>query len=438
MIFSVCPANTIQGTIQLPSSKSYSIRSVIVASCGGRSKIQNLSFCDDARVALSVVRHFNMRAVAFKENGFLILPSLNKRNKNVRFNVGESGTVLRFVVPLVAFNKLRGMVEAKGTLCHRPNHHLVLSLRRMGVNVSGQGKKHTVPIIFKGGECEGNVIKIDGSLSSQFISAFLIAAPFLGRDMKVVISGKEIVSRPYIHMTLEIMARAGIRVQRKTSRIFFIERGQQYQGLKNFTVPSDYGLAAFWLGAATLTKSSLRLKGFFDDSLPQADGAIIPLLKKMGVCLTQTNKQLLIQGPFILKGGSFCLRDCPDLLPLMAILALFAKKKTSLTGVAHARVKESDRIGDLRSELLKIGAKIEDGIGDITIYPQKQYKTNVTLNPHRDHRLAMAFSILGLKIGIKIKEIDCISKSYPNFLSDLKKITSFSAKGRKSLKKLEG
>jgi 3-phosphoshikimate 1-carboxyvinyltransferase len=434
MILSVCPAKKIQGTIKLPPSKSYSIRSMIVASCGGRSRIQNLSSCDDARVALSVVCHFNMQTVSLKDNSFLIYPSLKKQSKNIRFNVGESGTVLRFVLPLIAFNHMRGAVDAKGTLCRRPNHHLVLSLRQLGANISGRGKEHTAPIMFRGGECKGKVIKIDGSLSSQFISAFLIAAPFLGRDIEIVISGKEIVSRPYIQMTLEIMARAGIRVKRKSSRVFFIEGQQQYQGLKNFTVPSDYGLAAFWLGAAALTKSSLKLKGFFDNSLPQADGAVISLLKRMGVCLTQTKTQLLIQGPFDLKGGSFCLRDCPDLLPLMVVLALFAKRKTRLSGVAHARVKESDRIGDLKNELLKIGAKIKDGPGDITIYPQKHYKSNIILNPHQDHRLAMAFSILGLKIGIKVKDIDCISKSYPNFLIDLKKIAPLAIIGKNSLK----
>ena len=124
----------------------------------------------------------------------------------------------------------------------------------------------------------------------------------------------------------------------------------------------------------------------------------------------------------MLKGGNFSLKDCPDLVPIMAILALFAEKKTRLYGIGHARIKESDRISDLRKELLKIGAHVTEKKDELTIYPQENYRSNCLLDPHKDHRLAMAFTVLGLKVGVKIKDVECVAKSYPDFVKDFQKI----------------
>jgi len=181
-------------------------------------------------------------------------------------------------------------------------------------------------------------------------------------------------------------------------------------------------LAAFSLAAAALVESNVKLKGFLDPSLIQADGRIMDFLKIMGVKIKKTKNFLELKGPFSLKGGSFSLKDCPDLLPIMSVLALFAQKKTRLYGIEHARVKESDRISDLRKELVKVGVKIVEKKGEIIIYPQKEYKKNALLNPHHDHRLAMSFCVLGLKVGVRVKDIECVDKSYPDFVSDLRKL----------------
>ena len=187
-------------------------------------------------------------------------------------------------------------------------------------------------------------------------------------------------------------------------------------------VPSDYGLAAFLLASGVLVESNVRLKGFLDSSLVQADGKIMDFLKAMGAEIKKTRSSLELKGPFVLKGGSFSLKDCPDLLPIMSVLALFAQKKTRLYGIEHARIKESDRISDLRKELLKVGAKITEKKDEMIIYPQKEYKENVLLDPHHDHRLAMSFCVLGLKLGVRVKDIECVDKSYPDFVSDFKKL----------------
>jgi 3-phosphoshikimate 1-carboxyvinyltransferase len=268
----------------------------------------------------------------------------------------------------------------------------------------------------------GGKIVIDGSVSSQFVSALMIAAPMAEEDTRLVMTGKTLVSQDYVTMTRQILERAGVRVMSKGSREFLIPGEQSYRGLKNFHVPSDYGLAAFFMSAAAITKSDVTLKGYFDDSLVQSDGAILPLLEKMGLKMSRTSRAIRVRGPQVLKGGTFSLKTAPDLVPIMAVTAMFAKGPTRLKDIAHARVKESDRIGDLARELRKVGADIEEKTGEMIIHPKDVYQGGVELDPHKDHRLAMAFAVLGLRVGLKVKDVECTAKSYPAFVKHFKSL----------------
>jgi len=298
----------------------------------------------------------------------------------------------------------------------------------MGVDIRGAGKGESIPIKINGGSLRGGNVSIDGSLSSQFISALLITCPLLSEDTNLKLKGKTIVSKDYVDMTLKVLSDAGIKIAKKADKHFFIRGSQKFKGLKSFHIPSDYGLAAFMMAGASLMKSDVVLKGYFNDKYVQADGNIFQLLRRMGVKFTKTSKAIRIKGPANLKGGRFSLKACPDLVPIVAVLSLFGKGMTCLYDIKHARVKESDRISDLRKELLKIGANVSETEDEITIYPAKTYKKNCVLDPHNDHRLAMAFSILGLKVGVRVKDIECVSKSYPDFIRDLKLLNGKCAK----------
>lgn len=400
MNLKVNPLDKLKGRIVLPASKSYSIRASFVSACGGASTISNISDCEDAFVAKNIAK--DLRA-----------------SKRI-LNVGESGTSLRFLLPLLSLHVPHARVVGKGTLVGRPNVHLCEALRRNGMDIRGRGPKESVPIIYKGGAINTGTIEIDGSVSSQFISALLITLPRLKADTRIVIKGKTLVSSDYVIMTRQILALAGIRIVQKNDREIFVKGNQQFKGLKKFRVPSDYGLAAFSMAAAALVPSQIMLQGTFNDRLIQSDGHILKFLKKMGVRFTKSVEDISIEGPFKLKGGTFSLKDCPDLVPIMTVLAMFATGKTILTDIAHARVKESDRISDLALELKKVGAKFKESRDSLTILPQSQYQSGQTLDPHHDHRLAMAFAVLGLKIGVTIKNIECTHKSYPSFVKDMK------------------
>ncbi|MDE2028184.1 MAG: 3-phosphoshikimate 1-carboxyvinyltransferase [Candidatus Omnitrophica bacterium] len=410
MILNCLPVQRLSGTVRLPASKSYSIRAHIIAARGGKSRIKHASDCDDALAASET-------AAALKAFSM---------SKSRVFSVGESGTTLRFLLPLLPFHTTQAVVKGKGTLVGRPNAHLCASLRGQGMDIRGVGPKESVPIVFNGGSLRGGRVAIDGSLSSQFISSLLIALPALPNDSQVVLTGRELVSQDYIQMTIQILARAGIVIKRVSAREYRIKGGQRFKGLKDFVVPSDYGLAAFPMAAAVLLPSQVSLLGNFQDNLIQSDGHILEFLKAMGADFTKTTRAIKIKGPFDLKGGTFSLKDCPDLVPVMAVLALFAEGQTRLVGIRHARAKESDRISDLRAELLKVGARVIETSDSLTVKPRPRYRSGQLLDSHHDHRLAMAFTVLGLKIGCRVAGIESCRKSYPSFINDMKALGALS------------
>ena len=422
MELTVNPTRALKGAIQLPGSKSYTIRSFIVASCGGRSTILAPSNCEDALMAMKAAKklgaHFSRT-----RGGYTVTAAAGAKRIS-RIDVGESGTTLRFILPLAALGGGRVTIAGKGSLVGRPNMHLTRALRSMGLKIKGSGEKEGVPIVIEGGKLKGGRVTVDGSLSSQFISSLLIASPRWENDTHLIIRGRKQVSVDYIEMTIKVLRSAGIKLKAQGFRHFYIKGKQEFGGLKDFTVPSDLGLAAFHLAAGCLLHSRIRLKGNLSASLKQADGRIMAFLRKMGARFTQTSQAIDLAGPFRLKGGTFSLKDCPDLVPIMAVVAMFAEGKTRLTDIAHARAKESNRISDLRRELLKVGAAVSEKKGELIITPKAKYRTGATLNPHNDHRLAMAFAVLGLKVGVRVKTIGCTRKSYPDFVKDLKALSA--------------
>lgn len=421
MILQVDSTPVLRGAVQLPASKSHSIRAFLIASCGGISHIRYPSDCDDAKVAMRVARALGAAVTRLKSGVWQIVAKAHPPRLS-HVDARESGTVLRLFLPLVALHGSKAVIVGSGTLKGRPNLFLTRTLRAMGVRIRGTGVKESVPIHFTGGTLRGGDVRINGSLSSQFISSLLIACPQLDHPTRLTVVGGKMVSTDYITMTRQVLAKSGVRIRSKGARRYSIAGNQRFRGLKNFWVPSDYGLAAFLMAAALVNRSDIVLNGILRDDLLQADRHILPLLRKMGARFQETPGAIRIKGPSCLKGGNFSLKDCPDLVPVMAVTALFARGKTRLYDIGHARAKESDRISDLTDELRKVGACIVEKKDAMIIHPRSEYKTGCLLDPHRDHRLAMAFAVLGTKLGARIKDIECTSKSYPGFVRDFRSL----------------
>jgi len=421
MRLTVSPTRKLQGQIKLPSSKSYTIRAFLIASCGGVSTIIDPSDSEDGRAAFMAIRALGSHLKWLKTN-ICRVTGVKRSPLQKIIHVGESGTTLRLLLPLVALQQGPFMLIGEGTLQGRPNQALLDTLRKMGVKLLAEGPQGAIPISLQGGTMKGGHITIEGSLSSQFISALLIACPRLNEDSVLEIVGEKLVSTDFITMTLEMLKRAGIEIQQDSPRFFRIRGQQRFQGLGEFMVPSDYGLAAFHMAAAALSPSHVILRGYLPDDLIQADGAVLDLFQKLGIQFQKSVEGITMEGPFAIQGGDFSLKDCPDLVPIMAVLGLFAKDRVRLYDIEHVRTKESDRISDLRRELLKIGADIKESHNELIIQPKTGYNEDVLLNPHHDHRLAMAFCVLGTKLGATVEDIECTTKSYRKFVRDFKKL----------------
>jgi len=217
-----------EGEIYLPSSKSYSIRAFIIAACGGRSKIIRPSNCDDAKVALRIAKALGCIVTANKDNTAFNIQANKKSFSSVRLCVNESGTVLRFLLPLICLKNKDLTVIGTGTLQGRPNAFLTKVLRKMGADINGVGDSESVPIKLKKSQISGGDINIDASLSSQFISALLITCPQLNEDTNLNLTGK-LVSKDYIVMTLKVLEKSGIAIKQKNIKSYLIKGNQEYK-----------------------------------------------------------------------------------------------------------------------------------------------------------------------------------------------------------------
>jgi 3-phosphoshikimate 1-carboxyvinyltransferase len=311
-------------------------------------------------------------------------------------------------------------IEGQGTLLTRPNRQVIDVLRSWGCDVAGQGPDHRLPIRIRGtGALRGGRGVVDGSVTSQVVSALLMAAPF-AREKTVLVLRRRLVSRPYVDVTLDVLRWAGIRVTRDGYRRFEVEPGQRFRPHAVFTVPGDYSSAAFLLAAAALTESDVTVTGLTDNA--QGDRRILSLLSAMGVPLRRRGDAVRIRGPCRLRGVDIDGSDIPDLVPILTVLGCFADGCTRIRRVRHLAFKESNRLTGPAEELGRMGARIRPLRDGLVIRTSRLVPARVS--PHRDHRLAMALAVAALGAGIRlaIPDAECIAKSYPGFVADMRRL----------------
>ena len=287
------------------------------------------------------------------------------------------------------------------------------SLEKLGVTIeSNDGKP---PIRIKG-KINGDHVRINGDISSQFISALLIIAPRLDNGLTIEIDGN-VVSKPYIDLTITIMEKFGVSVQVVEPYKEYSVKHQIYKPT-TFTIPSDFSNLALLLAANVLLGDGLTIKISLGD-LPQGDEEIVDILERLGVVVTLHSDIITTKSPELLDGGKFDLSNTPDLLPALAILSLKCKNQIEIFNVKHARYKETDRIAIICNELRKIGIIVSEK-DDGMILKKGDMLNGVKLNSHKDHRLFMAFSIAAMYIGnCTVTDPDSADVSYPNFVSDM-------------------
>ncbi|MFH1824667.1 MAG: 3-phosphoshikimate 1-carboxyvinyltransferase [Candidatus Firestonebacteria bacterium] len=408
------------GVIKAPPSKSYTQRAIIIGSIHGRCKIVNPLYSNDTLATIHVCQQLGA-VIKRKSNclyivkGFYGLP----RPKSYSINVGESGTLLRFILPILALVKGNFKIQGQGTLLNRSNMTIVEALRSWNIQISGIGKSHKVPIRLKGsGEIKGGRIYVSGIESSQAISSLLIASPFAKNNTTIIVKDR-LVSSPYVDITIDVLQQAGIKVKNEHYKKFYVPCNQKIKPQKKFIIHGDYSSSAFLIVAACLLPSDITITDLIDDK--QGDKKIVDILNMMGAKIKCKKNTVRIKGPFVLKGMSIDCSSMPDLVPILTVVGCFAKGKTKIYNISHLVHKESNRITTSAGELMKLGANISTTKDSITV--KQSYLKPGCVCSCNDHRIAMALLVAGLKIGnIRIESVNCISKSYPDFLKNMKSI----------------
>lgn len=409
-------------SFEVPGSKSYTNRALLISALAkGKSVLYKPLISDDTRYMIKALRQLGVK-IAVKKKSIEVWGNggqfIKKPGKHIpKIYLGNAGTAVRFLT--AALTLYPGQIEITGNerMQKRPIQDLVDALVQLGVKVHAL-KKNGCPPLITGGGLKGGNVAIKASDSSQFLSALLMVAPYAQKPVVIKVS-KELTSRPYIDMTLSIMERFGAQVINKNYREFQVF--YNYEPLK-YTIEPDASSATYPYALAALHQSTVQIPNLDCDS-QQADMFFLHVLKIMG-CTVDIFRCLKVRGPKkLLPLGKIDLNRCPDAAMTVAILAALAKGKSTLTGLATLRLKETDRLHALAVELTKVGVKVVEKKDALIIDGNPETLHGATIETYDDHRMAMCFGILGTCVpGITILNAECVSKTYPTFWKDIQKL----------------
>ncbi len=405
------------GSVAVPPSKSYTHRAIIAASLSsGESKVYNHLVSRDTIATTNACRA--MGAKLDEEGSCLVVAGSEPRAADDIVNVENSGTTLRFMTSVFALPR-QGYTILTGdaSIRRRPMQGLLDALGELGAKAKSANGNGCAPIIVGEGGMQGGDVEIRGDVSSQFVSSILIASPLAREDTSLRVS--DMVSRPYVEATLRLSAFHGIEIEREGDSVFRIKGGQEYTPA-DFSVPGDFGSAAFVMGAVALAGGTVEISGL-TTSLPQGDLAALDFFRRLGIRLDVRHDSVRVAGDGEgLNGGVFDLADSPDLLPVLSVLSLKCDGPVEVRGVSHARFKESDRIKAAVEGLRRLGAVVEEREDGLKAVKPKEVKAAV-LDAHDDHRMFMAFCLASLLApgSVRVAGAESLDVSYPSFLEDL-------------------
>ena len=407
----ITPAKIDSGNITIPPSKSLAHRAIICACLApGRSVISNIDYSVDIRATIEGMRHLGASIKEDKDTLFIDGIETFQYDGDV-VNCHESGSTLRFFLPLFSLTGKRATFSGSKRLIERPQNVYEMLFQEQGIDFV-----RTYPNIIIDGRLKPGELTLKGNVSSQFITGLLFALPLLEADSKIHIE-PPFESRSYVDLTIQMLKRFQIIVEYEDAYTLAIKGNQQYQPT-DVLVEGDYSQLVFWASLGVLNHS-VETHGLDLHSL-QGDKKTIDIFQSMnaGIKVLDDGYQFC---PGTLNGTVIDLNDCPDLGPMLFALATQANGKTTFQNAGRLRIKESDRIEAMETELKKLGCSISSTFGTVTITGPVKLQGNVTLHGHNDHRIVMALSILATIADepITFYDAQAISKSYPGFFKDL-------------------
>lgn len=399
--------STISGEVYAPPSKSYTHRAILITALGPGGVVKRPLISADTRATIFASEAFGAKIELNSEVTIQGVSNKPQTPEDV-INVLNSGTTLRFCSAVAALTD-GAVLTGDASIRTRPNGPLLSSLNDLGAKAFSIRNNGKAPLVIQG-KMKGGVARLNGSVSSQFLSALLIAAPLAASDTKIVIEGN-LKSRPYAEITMDMLGDAGVRVEDQSQE--FLVKGNQTYNLKSYTIPGDFSSASYPLAAAAVTGGEATVKGILPSR--QGDSAIIDILRRMGTEISW-NKET---GDLRIKGGELNGVEVdasltPDLVPTIAVLGAVARGNTVVYNAEHVRHKETDRLHAMAVELSKMGADIRERPDGLEITGGKLHGADVS--GYHDHRIVMALTVAGFVAGgTRIDTAESVDVSYPGF-----------------------
>ena len=420
------PIRRISGSITLPGSKSLSNRVLLLAMLSeGETFIENLLDSDDVRRMIDALAKLK---ISYEENR----PDKKIRVKGERGRIpvdkaelflGNAGTAIRPLTAALTLGHGRFVLDGIERMRERPIQDLLDGLNQIGAHVHSINKTGCPPVEIIANGLPGGITELSGAISSQYLSAILLTSPYAQTPVEIRIKD-HLVSIPYVEMTIRLMNRFGVNVGvSEDFKGFHINAPQSYKSPGTYFVEGDASSASYFLAGAAITSGTITVIGCGTDSL-QGDARFAEIMEMMGAEVQWEPNQITVRGSGNLKGINVDMNEMPDAAMTLAVAALFAKGTTAIRNIYNWRLKESERLQAVSSELKKLGATIEEGEDYIVIEPPEQLLP-AEIATYDDHRMAMAFSLAACGgVPITILDPSCVSKTFPDYFDQLSKLTN--------------
>ena len=413
----------LDATIEVPGSKSYTNRALLVAALArGASTLTGALFSDDTHYMCNALQNLGVEIDAVEKRAMFDV-SGNGGDipvSSAELYIGNSGTTSRSLTAYVSLGHGRFVIDGDEPMRHgRPISDLLDALTQIGVSARSQYDNGHLPVIVEASGLEGGRTRLDVSKSSQFLTALLLIAPCAKNDVEIEVVGDR--EMPYIDITLAVMEAFGVQVVSDGYKYFRIEGGQRYQP-RIYNVEPDASNASYFFAAAALTGGRVTVQHLHLDSM-QGDVQFVRILEQMGCQVAVSDIGITVTGPHQLKGVDVDMRAISDTALTLAAIAPFADSKVTIRNIEHTRWQETDRIHAMVTELRRLGVPVIEHQDGLEVSPSSI--TPAAIDTYEDHRMAMAFSLVGLKArGIRINDPDCVSKTFPNYFEVLQGLYS--------------
>jgi 3-phosphoshikimate 1-carboxyvinyltransferase len=418
-------ASKAAGTVKLPGSKSISNRTLLLAALAvGTTHIRDLLASDDTARMLDALKILGVPLEQTATDDWKVTGMGGAFNvKRADLFLGNAGTAFRPLTAALAMSGGHYKLSGVPRMHERPIGDLVDALRQAGADIRYLQNDGYPPLEIFPADIRGDKVSVKGNVSSQFLTALLMALPLSGRQTRIEVVG-ELISKPYIEITLNLMARFGVEVQREGWQAFIIPANSRYHSPGELWVEGDASSASYFLAAGAIGGGPVRVEGVGNKCI-QGDVRFAEALELMGATITRSEHWIEAKSNGKLKAIDLDCNHIPDAAMTLAIAALYADGTTTLRNIASWRVKETDRIAAMATELRKVGATVEEGADYIRVTPPAHLTPNAAIDTYDDHRMAMCFSLVALgSVPVTINDPRCVAKTFPDYFERFGKIVA--------------